>query len=82
MVQDEAFFSLRLYELVSRSVVKTLMNNLVNNLQGIPKDKELLEQTLQEAGIDPKRRGETLTIEEFGRLSDALYNQKRNYHSA
>ncbi|MFB9758745.1 16S rRNA (adenine(1518)-N(6)/adenine(1519)-N(6))-dimethyltransferase RsmA [Ectobacillus funiculus] len=81
MVQDEAFF----FEVVRASFAqrrKTLMNNLVNNLQGIPKDKELLEQTLQEAGIDPKRRGETLTIEEFGRLSDALYNQKRNYHSA
>ncbi|WP_129730956.1 16S rRNA (adenine(1518)-N(6)/adenine(1519)-N(6))-dimethyltransferase RsmA [Ectobacillus funiculus] len=80
MVQDEAFF----FEVVRASFAqrrKTLMNNLVNNLQGIPKDKELLEQTLQEAGIDPKRRGETLTIEEFGRLSDALYNQKRNYHS-
>ena len=80
MVQDEAFF----FEVVRASFAqrrKTLMNNLVNNLQGIPKDKELLEQTLQEAGIDPKRRGETLSIEEFGRLSDALYNQKRNYHS-
>ncbi|WP_342047403.1 16S rRNA (adenine(1518)-N(6)/adenine(1519)-N(6))-dimethyltransferase RsmA [Bacillus sp. OTU530] len=80
MVQDEAFF----FEVVRASFAqrrKTLMNNLVNNLQGIPKDKELLEQTLQEAGIDPKRRGETLTIEEFGRLSDALYNQKKNYHS-
>ncbi|MFP3121321.1 16S rRNA (adenine(1518)-N(6)/adenine(1519)-N(6))-dimethyltransferase RsmA [Ectobacillus funiculus] len=79
-VQDEAFF----FEVVRASFAqrrKTLMNNLVNNLQGIPKDKELLEQTLQEAGIDPKRRGETLSIEEFGRLSDALYNQKRNYHS-
>lgn len=79
-VQDEAFF----FEVVRASFAqrrKTLMNNLVNNLQGIPKDKDLLEQTLQEAGIDPKRRGETLTIEEFGRLSDALYNQKRNNSS-
>lgn len=79
-VQDEAFF----FEVVRASFAqrrKTLMNNLVNNLHGIPKDKDLLEQTLQEAGIDPKRRGETLTIEEFGRLSDALYNQKRNNSS-
>lgn len=79
-VQDEAFF----FEVVRASFAqrrKTLMNNLVNNLQGIPKDKDLLEQMLQEAGIDPKRRGETLTIEEFGRLSDALYNQKRNNSS-
>lgn len=79
-VQDEAFF----FEVVRASFAqrrKTLMNNLVNNLQGIPKDKELLEQALQETGIDPKRRGETLTIEEFGRLSDALYKQKRNHNS-
>lgn len=74
-VLDEAFF----FEVVRASFAqrrKTLMNNLVHNLQGVLKDKDLLEQALQTVNIDPKRRGETLTIEEFGHLSDILYKQK------
>jgi 16S rRNA (adenine1518-N6/adenine1519-N6)-dimethyltransferase len=74
-VKDEPFF----FEVVRASFAqrrKTLMNNLSNNLAGIPRDKALLEQVLLESGIDPKRRGETLTIEEFARLSDALYTLK------
>jgi 16S rRNA (adenine1518-N6/adenine1519-N6)-dimethyltransferase len=39
----------------------------------IPKERKAdLETVLNEIGIDPKRRGETLTVEEFGKLSDAL----------
>ncbi|WP_028400980.1 16S rRNA (adenine(1518)-N(6)/adenine(1519)-N(6))-dimethyltransferase RsmA [Ectobacillus panaciterrae] len=74
-VKDEEFF----FAVVRASFAqrrKTLMNNLSNNLAGIPKDKAMLEKILLEIGIDPKRRGETLTIEEFARLSDALYAQK------
>ena len=36
---------------------------------------------LKRSGIDPSRRGETLTIEEFAELSNALYKDfyvKRN----
>jgi 16S rRNA (adenine1518-N6/adenine1519-N6)-dimethyltransferase len=35
--------------------------------------KELILSALAEAGIDPTRRGETLSIEEFARLADILY---------
>ncbi|COG01441.1 Ribosomal RNA small subunit methyltransferase A [Streptococcus pneumoniae] len=52
------------------------MNNLSNNLNGFPKDKELLDRILTEVGIDPKRRGETLSIEEFATLSNALVLHK------
>ena len=35
--------------------------------------KELILKALEEAEIDPARRGETLTIKEFGLLADKLY---------
>jgi 16S rRNA (adenine1518-N6/adenine1519-N6)-dimethyltransferase len=34
--------------------------------------KERLTQALAKSGIDPKRRGETLSIEEFAKLSNCL----------
>ncbi|MFC7443371.1 16S rRNA (adenine(1518)-N(6)/adenine(1519)-N(6))-dimethyltransferase RsmA [Laceyella putida] len=43
---------------------KTLLNTLHANL--LPKvDKAQVEEWLKEAGIDPKRRGETLDLQEF-----------------
>ncbi len=49
---------------------KTLLNGLKNlNLQ-----KEELEKAFLSAGIDPKRRGETLSLDEFGKLSDCIYD--------
>ena len=35
--------------------------------------KELILQAFEQIGIDPGRRGETLTVEEFAKLSNALY---------
>mgnify|MGYP003447402727 FL=1 len=52
---------------------KTILNNLQSGLQDGKKKKELIIAALEESGIEPTRRGETLTIEEFGRLADALY---------
>lgn len=43
---------------------------LRNVLRGV-KDKGRAERALQKAGIDPARRGETLSIEEFGALAAA-----------
>jgi 16S rRNA (adenine1518-N6/adenine1519-N6)-dimethyltransferase len=70
-VADEAFF----FSVVRASFAqrrKTLMNNLVNNLTEAEVNKELIEKICDEINIDPKRRGETLTIEEYGLLSNAL----------
>jgi Ribosomal RNA adenine dimethylase len=39
---------------------------------GLPIKHEQIVQALNEVGIDPKRRAETLTLEEWGRLSDQL----------
>lgn len=35
-------------------------------------DKNLIQQALEKSSISPTRRGETLTLEEFGKLSDAI----------
>jgi 16S rRNA (adenine1518-N6/adenine1519-N6)-dimethyltransferase len=39
---------------------------------GLPITHEEIVQALSQVGIDPKRRAETLTLEEWGRLSDQL----------
>ena len=48
------------------------MDNLAKAYVGNSHTKESLAAALEAAGIDPSRRAETLTIEEFARLSDAL----------
>ena len=48
---------------------KTLLNALAS-LEGY--DREALSRALSAAGIDPGRRAESLTLEEFARLSDSL----------
>lgn len=48
---------------------KTLLNAL-SVLGDVTKDD--IREALEKAGIDPVRRGETLSLEEFARLSDAL----------
>ncbi|WP_078414553.1 16S rRNA (adenine(1518)-N(6)/adenine(1519)-N(6))-dimethyltransferase RsmA [Priestia abyssalis] len=71
-VKDESFF----FSIVRASFAqrrKTILNNLTSNLSFGKEKKQAIEQTLYEVGVDPKRRGETLSIEEFAVLSDALY---------
>ncbi|WP_214484092.1 16S rRNA (adenine(1518)-N(6)/adenine(1519)-N(6))-dimethyltransferase RsmA [Bacillus sp. SM2101] len=51
---------------------KTILNNLVNQLPNGKQKKEVIEEALKSANIDPKRRGETLAIEEFALLSNIL----------
>ena len=48
---------------------KTILNGLTNNMN-LPKD--LIKDALLYAGIDPAIRGEKLTLEEFGRISDEI----------
>lgn len=52
---------------------KTILNNLQSQLPQGKEKKELILIALAKAEIDPTRRGETLTIEEFGRLADILH---------
>lgn len=55
---------------------KTLWNNLLSSYGKDEVTKAWLEAGLQQAEIDPKRRGETLSLEEFARLSNALEMNK------
>ena len=41
-------------------------------------EKEKLETAFEKSGIDPKRRAETLTLEEFAKLADSIYDVKNN----
>ncbi len=52
---------------------KTLINSLSNS--GIS-DKETLEEILNELNLNLKIRAEQLTLEQFGMLSDKIYNKK------
>ncbi|WP_062200981.1 16S rRNA (adenine(1518)-N(6)/adenine(1519)-N(6))-dimethyltransferase RsmA [Massilibacterium senegalense] len=73
-VQDTEF----LFALVRASFAnrrKTLWNNLVTFFGKEQKDK--LAALLEQVNIDTKRRGETLTIEEFAVLSETLLPLKK-----
>lgn len=52
---------------------KTLLNCLAS---GFSLPKEMLVKILSDTDIDPSRRGETLTIDEFAKLSDKLTEGK------
>jgi len=70
-VKDESFF----FHVIKSSFAqrrKTLLNNLTNQLPNGKQKKEEILSALEEAEIEPSRRGETLSIEEFARLSDCL----------
>ncbi|HHY75087.1 MAG TPA: 16S rRNA (adenine(1518)-N(6)/adenine(1519)-N(6))-dimethyltransferase RsmA [Bacillus bacterium] len=70
-VKDEDFF----FTVVRASFAqrrKTIFNNLSNHFAN-KIDKQAIEKALLAAEIDPKRRGETLSMMEFGKLSDVLY---------
>jgi 16S rRNA (adenine1518-N6/adenine1519-N6)-dimethyltransferase len=72
VVKDESFF----FQVTKASFAqrrKTIFNNLSSQLPSGKEKKEAILAALEQANIDPKRRGETLTIEEFARLSDQLY---------
>lgn len=51
---------------------KTLLNSIASmgNLS-----KDMVKEVLEEAGIDPKRRGETLSLDEFANLSNVIGNK-------
>ncbi len=55
---------------------KTIANNLANNLS-FPISKQELQTILSQVGIDPRRRGETLSLEEFASLSNAIRQHER-----
>ncbi|KAA0543724.1 16S rRNA (adenine(1518)-N(6)/adenine(1519)-N(6))-dimethyltransferase RsmA [Bacillus sp. BGMRC 2118] len=74
-VKDEDFF----FEVVRASFAqrrKTILNNLNHNLTKYQLSKETIVDALTQANIKPERRGESLSIEEFGVLSDLLFERR------
>src|SRR4051812_14244683 len=72
-VTDETFF----FQVTRASFAqrrKTLLNNLTSQLPEGKQKKEDILHALSASGIDPVRIGETLSLEEFGRLADELYS--------
>lgn len=71
-VSDEAFF----FEVVHASFAqrrKTISNNLKSRFFA-GEGRERLESLLAEAGIEPSRRAETLSLDEFAALSNTLWS--------
>jgi len=78
-VEDERYF----FTIVRASFAhrrKTLRNNLIGHLKGRLSKGEI-DEVLSRANIDGNRRGESLSIEEFARLSDALFEVEKDTHS-
>lgn len=71
-VKDERFF-FRITKMSFAQRRKTLMNNLASGLPDGKKRKSDIASALELAGIEPARRGETLSMDEFAALSEALH---------
>lgn len=71
-VKDEAL----MFEIV-RSGFNMRRKTLWNATKSLGLDKEKLEAAFENSGIDPKRRAETLSIEEFAALADSIYEFKK-----
>ncbi|GGC94458.1 16S rRNA (adenine(1518)-N(6)/adenine(1519)-N(6))-dimethyltransferase RsmA [Enterococcus wangshanyuanii] len=70
VINEKEFFKLTKASFQLRR--KTLWNNLTHSYGKDETTKEWLTKSLTEAEIDPSRRGETLSLEEFARLSNQL----------
>ena len=69
---EEAFFKLAKAFAQRR---KTINNNYQNFFKDGKQYKSSILNWLENAGIDPKRRGETLTIQDFAKL----YEEKKKF---
>lgn len=69
-LKDEKLF----FDIV-RNSFNMRRKTLWNALKSFGLDKESMEGVFKDAGIDQKRRGETLSIEEFGALANSLYDK-------
>ncbi|EHJ07786.1 16S rRNA (adenine(1518)-N(6)/adenine(1519)-N(6))-dimethyltransferase RsmA [Staphylococcus simiae] len=70
---EEAFFTLAKAAFAQRR--KTINNNYQSFFLNGKQHKEDILKWLEQAGIDPKRRGETLTIQDFAKL----YEEKKKF---
>ncbi|WP_286680070.1 16S rRNA (adenine(1518)-N(6)/adenine(1519)-N(6))-dimethyltransferase RsmA [Tepidanaerobacter sp. EBM-49] len=68
---DEEFF-FKVVEAAFGERRKTIRNSLKSRLNLLELDQSHIDKALDTAGINPMRRGETLSIEEFDKLAGAL----------
>lgn len=66
VMDEELFFS------IIRDSFNTRRKTLWNSLKALHIDTQKLEEAFKVSEIDPKRRGETLSMEEFAKLSDSI----------
>jgi 16S rRNA (adenine1518-N6/adenine1519-N6)-dimethyltransferase len=62
----------KLFFRVIRDAFNMRRKTLWNALKNIGLSRENLQKAFENAGIEPVRRGETLSLEEFGALADAI----------
>ncbi|MGL4329395.1 16S rRNA (adenine(1518)-N(6)/adenine(1519)-N(6))-dimethyltransferase RsmA [uncultured Clostridium sp.] len=65
-----------MFELV-RAGFNMRRKTLWNAAKAFGLSKEKLEEAFEKSGIDPKRRAETLSIQEFSDLADCIYEAKQ-----
>ncbi len=71
VIDEDFFFTVTRGSFAQRR--KTILNNLMSALPNGKEKKELILNALAQTEIESSRRGESLSIEEFAKLSDALY---------
>ncbi|GAA0320867.1 16S rRNA (adenine(1518)-N(6)/adenine(1519)-N(6)) -dimethyltransferase RsmA [Bacillus carboniphilus] len=71
VTDEEFFFTVTRTSFAQRR--KTLLNNLTNGLPDGKIKKDEILAALDSVDIDPQRRGETLSIDEFANLANALH---------
>ncbi len=72
VVSEKGFFAVVRASFAQRR--KTLLNALSNSPQ-IPLSKEGVAKVLNDCSIDPKRRGETLDLEEFATVANEIFKK-------
>ncbi len=72
VIDEDFMFTVSRGSFVQRR--KTILNNLQSSLPEGKLKKEQILKAFEQIGMDPGRRGETLTIAEFANLSNALYD--------
>ncbi|MBK1811673.1 16S rRNA (adenine(1518)-N(6)/adenine(1519)-N(6))-dimethyltransferase RsmA [Clostridium sp. YIM B02505] len=70
--------SQKLFFDVVRGSFNMRRKTLWNTVKSVGLSKEQMEKAFENSGIDPKRRGETLSVAEFAALSDSIYEEKDN----
>jgi 16S rRNA (adenine1518-N6/adenine1519-N6)-dimethyltransferase len=70
-LENEKYFTMVVKSAFSQRRKK--LRNALKSTEGADLSSDFIEMICRETGIDPNRRGETLTLKEFARLSNHLF---------